>query len=468
MAYSHYDRLSALDATFLAIEDANVHMHVGAVAIFEAGPLTSAEGGLDFQRIRRLAGPALARARRFRQRLAHVPLVDHPVWVDDPQFNLDYHLRHTALPLPGDERRLKRLAGRILSQKLDLHKPLWELWFVEGLEGDRFAVISKAHHCMIDGVSGVDLLALLMDVEPSAGEPADADGRWLPRPTPGAAKLLADEAWRRATLPLELIRAGRRALASPAGALAGGRETVTSLREMLGAAFSSATPTPLNVPIGPHRRFDWTRFDLAAVKEVKNRLGGTVNDVVLAVVAGGIRRFLEARGAPVASLDFRVQVPVSVRRSDEHGALGNRVALLLAPLPVGERDPRRRMKRVIATTRTLKASHQVQGAELLEKLGDWTAKELLGGIVRLGEQRLSFNMVVTNIPGPQRPVYLLGARMLAILPVVPLFAHQGVGIALFSYDGVLHWGFHADWDAVPDLHELVLSIEEEFETLRKL
>jgi WS/DGAT/MGAT family acyltransferase len=472
MAYSHYDRLSALDSVFLEIEDANVHMHVGAVGIFELGPLRREDGGLDFERVRRLAAPALARSRRFRQRLAHVPLLGHPVWVDDARFNLDYHLRHTALPEPGDERRLKRLTGRILSQKLDFHKPLWEMWFVEGLEGDRFALITKAHHCMIDGVSGVDLIGLLMqpggaealeEAEAEAGSPA-----WLPRPPPGGLRLLADEAWRRASLPLSALRAGGEALARPRRSLETAREMLASVGEMLGAGLSSASPTPLNTEIGPHRRFDWTRMDLAAVKEVKSRLGGTVNDVVLATASGGLRAFLEGRGVRVDELDFRAQIPVNIRSEDQRGRLGNRVALLLARLPLQEPDPRRRYASVVETTQQLKGSRQVQGADLLERVGDWTTRELLAAIVQLATRQLAYNVVITNIPGPQFPVHLFGARMLEIHPVVPLFSSQGVGIALFSYDGGLYWGFHADWDALPDLHDLVLAVQTEFEVLRKL
>jgi WS/DGAT/MGAT family acyltransferase len=469
MAYAHWDRLSALDAAFLEIEDANVHMHVGAVGIFDAKPLGSPEGGLDMERIRRLAGPTLARSRRFRQRLAHIPVLGHPVWVDDERFNLDYHLRHTALPAPGDERQLKRLAGRLLSHKLDPHKPLWELWFVENLVGDRFAVVTKVHHCMVDGIAGVDLMGLLMQPAPATGDAADeAAVRWLPRPAPSGTQLLASELRRRAALPLGLLRAGRDALSDPRHTIESTREAVEGAVELLGSGLTPASTTPLNpAEIGPHRRFDWSRMDLAAVKEVKNRLGGTVNDVVLATAAGAVRRFLQGRGVAVDGLDFRAQVPVNVRSEREHGTLGNRIATLLARLPVHEPDPRRRYELVLETTRQLKHSGQVHGSELLERLGDWTAKELLGAIVRLTSQQLAFNMTVTNVPGPQFPAYLLGAQMQAVYPVVPLFGRQAAGIALFSYDGGLYWGLNSDWDAVPDLHDLVQALEDEFETLRR-
>jgi WS/DGAT/MGAT family acyltransferase len=468
MAYSHYDRLTALDSTFLEIEDANVHMHVGSVGIFEAGPLATPEGGLDIGRIRRMAGASLAKSRRFRQRIARIPLLDHPVWVDDERFNLDYHLRHTALPAPGDERQLKRLVGRLLSQKLDIHKPLWEMWFVEGLDGDRFALITKVHHCMIDGISGVDLMALLMQPEPETGEGEHEATRWIPRPSPSSAKLLADEALRRAALPLGLLRAGRDAVAEPGRTFEAARAAVGGASELIGSGITPASRTPLNPAIGPHRRFDWTRIDLGAVKEVKDRLGGTVNDVVLATVAGAVRAFLEGRGTLVDDLDFRAQVPVNIRAAEQRRKLGNRVATLVVPLPVHEPDARRRYELVLETTQRLKHSSQVHGSELLEQLGDWTAKELLGAIVRGTAQKLAFNMTVTNVPGPQFPVYLLGSRMLEVYPVVPLFSNQALGIALFSYDGALYWGFNSDWDVLPDLHEVVSGVQNEFELLRKL
>src|SRR5690606_5843586 len=240
-----------------------------------------------------------------------------------------------------------------------------------------------------------------------------------------------------------------------------------SVAGFLGTGLAGSSPTPLNVDIGPHRRFDWTRFELAAVKEVKNRLGGTVNDVVLAVVAGAVRHFLQQRGVAVDDLVFRAQVPVNVRRAAERGALGSRLAMVLAPLPVSEPDRGRRYRRVMETMRSLKSGSQAAGAERFERLGDWTAKELLAAMMRLAERRLAFNIVVTNVPGPQQPVHLLGSRMLALHPVLPLFRRQAVGIALFSYDGWLDWGFLADWDALPDLHDLVRAVEREFEALRK-
>jgi WS/DGAT/MGAT family acyltransferase len=459
MAYTHYDRLSALDATFLEIEDANVHMHVGAVALFEAGPLRTKEGALDIERIRAHVDSALRATPRFRQKIAEIPLFGHPVWVDDARFNLSYHVRHTALPAPGSIRHLKRLAGRIMSQKLDRGKPLWEMWIVEGVEEDRFAVIVKAHHCMVDGVSGIDLLASIMRLDPDPTlEPSQP---WYPRAAPDPARLVVDEVVRRASFPLQTLGA----LTRPRELVANAQEVALGFGEVLSAGLKPTSSTPLNPDIGPYRRFDWTSVELAAVKEVRARLEGTLNDVVLASAAGAIGGFLERRGLRPQDLVFRAQVPVSIRTQGD--TIGNRVVMLMAELPIAEREPRERLRKVSATTRELKSSRQRGGVEFLEDLADHTLTSVFVFFARLATWQRSFNVVITNVPGPPAPVYLLGARMLEIYPLVPLAANQALGIALFSYNGRLYWGFNSDWDALPDLHDVVEGVDQEFERLRK-
>ncbi len=467
MAYTHYDRLTALDSAFLDLETPGVHMHVGSVGIFDPGPLADEEGGLDFERVLVLTEAGLARTPRFRQKLARAPISGHPVWVDDAHFNLTYHVRHTALPLPGTERQLKRLAGRIMSQKLEREKPLWELWFVEGLENGRLAVISKVHHSLIDGVSGVDLLSAFMGIDEEY-RAERSHSRWMPRPVPGPLALLGGELRRRASIPGRALSGAVNALRNPGQTYDEVSHAVSGFVEGLGKAITPASDTPFNVPIGPHRRFDWTRFDLGIVREVKDKAGATINDVVLACVAGGVRRFLSDRGVALDDIDFRAFIPVSTRSDEEHGKLGNRVSMLFASLPVGEEDPQKRLMAVVEETRGLKDSGQAKGTEMLEELSDWTASGLLTSFTRLSSARRSFNLVVTNVPGPQFPIYLNGARMLGSYPLVPLYENQALGVAIFSYDGGLYWGFNGDWNAVPDLHEFVLAIEEEFETLRKL
>jgi WS/DGAT/MGAT family acyltransferase len=279
---------------------------------------------------------------------------------------------------------------------------------------------------------------------------------------------VADELARRVAWPARLAASATRALRRPGQALDGAAHTAAGLAEGLAGSLVPASPTPLNVPIGPHRRFDWTRFDLGVVMEVKQRLGCKLNDVVLACVAGAVRSFLERRGEDVGELDFRAFVPVSTRAADERGKLGNRVSMLLVPLPVSEADPRRRAALVAEETRQRKESGQVAGAEWIEELSDATSSALITGFGRLASSRLSYNLVVTNVPGPPFPVYLNGAQLLESYPLVPLYGNQALGIALFSYAGALHWGFNADWDAVADLHDFVLDVEREFEALRKL
>ena len=352
---SSYQRLSALDASFLDIEDAGTHMHVAAVLLFEAAPLTVDDGALDIDRIRSFVGSLLHRLPRYRQRLAYIPIQRHPVWIDDPDFNIVYHVRHTRLPAPGNVRLLKRLAGRIMSQKLDPGKPLWELWVVEGLEAERFALIMKVHHCMVDGVSGIDVLSTILRADDDASIPETPT--WSPHPVPKPGTLLLGEAMRRARTPSMLFERARDAARAPHEALASAREAASAIGQTLAAGFGGASSTPLNpVHIGPHRRFDWLSFDLAAAKSIAERTGGTVNDVVLATVAGAIARFLRGRGQKTRGIDFRVMVPVSVRPEADRGKLGNRVALMLASLPIDEPDPRQRLLRVIEETRERKRS----------------------------------------------------------------------------------------------------------------
>jgi diacylglycerol O-acyltransferase len=461
-----YERLTALDRFFIDIESYNTHMHVAAVMLFETAPLANADGGIDVERIRNYIASRLHLIPRYRQKLSLVPLTGQPVWVDDDRLNLHYHVRHAALPKPGDVRQLKRLAARIMSQKLDRGKPLWEVWFVEGLEDGSCAMISKTHHCMIDGVSGVDLMTVLLNMEP---DPSVHDvPAWSPRHPPGAARLLGDEMLRRVTQPLDVLRAGGGVLGDPSGACEKLSDAVTGVRQTLGAGFGGASATPLNRTIGGHRRFDWMTLDLADVKAVKRALGGTVNDVVLATVAGAVARFLEFRGITAKQqreLDFRVFCPVSVRDPSERGTLGNRISGMIASLPIGDVDARTRLSRVRESTEQVKSSRQALGAEVLAAVSEWTLPTLLTLASRLSTRSRAYNLVVTNVPGPQIPLYLLGSRMIAPFPLVPLFSNQALGIALFSYDGKLCWGFNADWDLVPDLHDFVTAVSASFAEL---
>jgi diacylglycerol O-acyltransferase / wax synthase len=465
MPYTHYDRLSAVDATFLEIEDHDVHMHVGAIAVFEGDQLRTSQGSIDIDRIRAYVDGALHDAPRFRQKLAYVPVLNHPVWVDDPRFNLRYHVRHTALPAPGSDRQLKRLAARVMSQKLDRGKPMWEMWVVEGLANGRFALVVKAHHCMVDGIAGIDLLAAILRLEPDAAI-SQTQQRWVLRNPPTGRRMLFDEVVRRATLPLGAAMAAPRALLRPDKCIQSLRESAGAVAETVMAGLSPTSDTPLNPEIGPYRRFDWTQTDIAAVKTVRNQFGGKLNDVVLSVTGGAVRQFLVRRGIRVTKdMVFRVMVPVSIRQLDQKGEPGNHVVNFLARLPIHIDDPVERLGETTVMTSKLKDSRLVRGAEIIEEVSDRTFTSVIVQFVRLAAQTRAYNLVVTNVPGPPVPIYFMGTRMTEIYPLVPLFKRQGLGIALFSYAGRLCWGFNADWEAFPDLHEFVKAIDGEFETL---
>ncbi|MFN2425070.1 MAG: wax ester/triacylglycerol synthase family O-acyltransferase [Candidatus Binatia bacterium] len=460
-----YEPLSAADNTFLALENGGAHMHIAATSVFDCGSLANADGGVDIDRIRAYVESRLHLIPRYRQRLAYVPFGRLPVWVDDEHFNISYHVRHTSLPRPGTIEQLKLLAARIQSQRIDRAKPLWEFWVVEGLEdGRRFAVIQKTHHCMIDGISGVDLLAVLLSPFPSTS--FEAGPQFVPRPAPTAPALALSEAWRGVAEPLGALFSLTSRVGDPLGLMRDVFDGVEGIAETLTSTARPASETPWNRPIGPHRRFDWLRLDLAEIKSVKNVLGGTVNDVVLATVAGAVRRFLLRRGVDPDELRIRANVPVSVRSLDERGSLGNRIALWMTDLPVDEADAIARIERIRITTHRLKESKQALGAQVLASVSDMTTWRLLATAARLSMRSRPFNLVVTNVPGPQLELFMLDAGLREIYPMVNLLENQGIGVALFSYCGTLHWGVLADWDLVPDLDEFVAALERSFDELR--
>ena len=460
-----YDQLTFLDNSFLIMEGPNQPMHIAGTAMFTGGNLIQPEGGLDIDRIRAYVASRLHLIPRYRQRLASLPLQGRPIWVDDTHFNIHYHVRHTALPRPGDERQLKRLAARIMSQHLDRSKPLWEIWFVEGLADDRFAMISKIHHCMVDGLSSVDLLSVLLQLEPSDEIKEAPD--WLPRPAPTALDL-AGEAVERAThWPRVLGDTVQQVVRDAQDPRSDLRARLRAFRDMFGTSMRAVSATPLNRPIGPHRRFDWHKMPLSEIKAVKNALGGTLNDVVLATVNGAVRRFLERHRVNVDALDFRVMAPVSVRTTDQRGTLGNHVSAWMVPMPLDARDPRDALARIRGTTEHLKESKEAMGAEMLAEVGEWTPSTLLSLASRMVMRALPFNLVVTNVPGPQVPLYLMSARMLDNFGLIPLTDYLCLGIVLFSYDGQLCWGFTCEWDLLPDLHDFVHDIEVSFDDLKR-
>src|SRR3954452_1154869 len=449
VAQQHLDRLSAVDAAFLHQESATTHMHIGGVVILEGPPP-------PFVELRWHVGSGLPLVPPSRQKLAAPPFgLGRQLWVDDPAFNLDYHLRHTALPRPGVDDALRRLVGRLFTQRLDRTKPLWELWYVEGLTGGRTALISKTHHALVDGISRVDLATVLFDLEPDPGAPEEG-ARWRPRPERPGAELAAASLRNAVRLPFRAVEG----LGRVPSELAEAREAIEGLGEVVWAGLNPPPDTPLNVRIGPHRRFEVAPARLDDFKEIKDALGGTVNDVVLAVVAGALQRWFHARGLRTDGLELRACVPVSVRTPDERGALGNRLTQLIAPLPIGVRDPVERLKLISESMAGVKDSKQAVGAQVIAGAQEFAPPTLLAQASRLNFSTRFFNLLVTNVPGPQVGLYVLGRRIEAVFPVPFLAGDRALAIAVMSYDGGMGFGLLGDMDAMADLVIVAKGIDD--------
>ena len=446
------ETMSALDASFLHVEDAVSHMHIGSVGIFE-GPAPPQETILA------AVAAKLHLVPRYRQHVRFPPLaLARPIWVDDWHFHLQYHVRRTALPAPGGDAELRTLVGRVMAQKLDRSKPLWEMWVAEGLSGGRWALVNKLHHCMVDGVSGTDLLNVVFDDE-RRSPPADAPP-WEPAPEPSTPRIVGSALAHRAKIPYEGARsvwAAARGPVSTAGRAAEITRAVTSLRALL----RPPPGTSLNGPIGPHRRWAWARGRLADVKSIRTEYGGTVNDVVLAVIARGFRDLLLGRGEDLETVGVRTMVPVSIRTPAERGTYNNKVSAMFADLPVAVADPVERLARVRAQMQDLKESHQAVAGSTLTSLGGFAPSMLLAlaGRVATRTPQHAVNTVTTNVPGPQRAIYLTGHRMLEYFPFVPLGGHVRIGVAIVSYDGALNFGVTGDYETAPDIQVLCDGIE---------
>lgn len=446
------DWLSSLDTSFLQLENDTQQMHVGSLLILD-GP------GPEYEAFCRHVESRLQAVPRYRQRVQRLPLdLARPFWVDDPHFSLSYHLRHTAIPRPGDEEQLLALSGRIMSQRLDLDRPLWEMWLVEGLPDERWAVISKVHHAMIDGVSGNDVLEMLLDrsaeTKPWPSKP------WQPRPAPTARELAAAGAAWTARLPGQIGRVASQVVKTPGGIMRGGAVRAQGLAQV---GRQVVTPTHvLNGPLGPHRIWAWARGDLLEAKAIKDVAGGTINDVVLAAIAGGFGTYLRNRGETVDDDLVRSLVPVSVRRADQQGQLGNQVSAMFADLPIGIADPLERLAAVSEQMKHLKDSGMAVGVESVVSAADFVPPTLVavGARVAVSVGQRVVNTVTTNIPGPQYPLYLQGRRMREMFPYIPIGQGVRISIGIVSYDGRLAFAATGDADAVPDLGMLCVAIEE--------
>jgi WS/DGAT/MGAT family acyltransferase len=451
------DRLSALDVSFLYLEEPTTPMHVGGLAVFQPP-----EEGFDYDRLVRLIEDRIGLVPRYRQKIRSVPgHLANPVWVDDAQFDVTFHVRRSALPRPGSDAQLRELVGRLMSRRLDRNRPLWEMYLVEGLEGGRIAVITKTHHAMVDGVSAVDIGQVILDVTPT---PRDVpDELWMPQPPPGPLGLVAGavtDLVRRPTAVVDTLRMGALDLRATATKVAG---AVGGLAAAARVAARPAPDTPLNVAIGEQRRFGVARTELDDYKRVRKAHGGTVNDVVLATVAGALRGWLLSRGDAVTTgKTVRAMVPVSVRAEEESGLLGNRVSSYLVDLPVGEPDPVVRLSQVSFAMKAHKESGQSVGADAIVALSGFAPPTLhsLGARAASSFTRRLFNLVVTNVPGPQFPLHAAGAQMLEMFPVVPLAKGQALSIGLTSYNGGVYYGLNADRDALPDVDVIGSLLEE--------
>jgi WS/DGAT/MGAT family acyltransferase len=449
MSQRHLDRLTALDASFLHQEGPESHMHIGALTTFDGPPPT-------FDELIALISSRLHLVPRYRQRLARTPLDrGRPVWIDDADFRLEYHVRHVALPEPGDRGQLLTLLSRIFSTQLDRRRPLWELWFVEGLAGGGFAFIFKTHHAVIDGIAGVDLATVIFDLE-SEGEPEPtSQPDWTPGRRPGPLELLALGAARDARDSLGLVTGALAAGVHPQRAARRVLDAAGGIGEIVWAALNPAPETPLNVPIGPHRRFVTVAGRLEDFKTIKNTFGGTVNDVVLAVVTGALREFLEARGVRTDGLELRALVPVSLRGESGGGeVIGNQLAAMRATLPVYIADPLARLEAVRASMEGIKESRQALGAEVLAGVQNFAPPTILAQASRINFSTRLFNLLVTNLPGPQVPLYVLGREIREVYPIAFLPRDHALAVAIMSYNGQMNFGLLADSQALPELDRL--------------
>jgi diacylglycerol O-acyltransferase / wax synthase len=452
-------KLTPLDASFLHLETPRTHMHIGGVAIFEPSPLGT--GRALYDGLSKAIAPRLDLMPRYRQKLAFVPLsLDTPVWVDDPDFDMGNHLVRAALPKPGGDEELQDLIGRVFSRQLDRRRPLWEIYIVEGLRDGRWALLTKSHHAMVDGISNLELATILLDVDAEPGRQPFGVSRWEARESPSGMGLLINSLRERVTRPARVLSAAR-AVAGQPGRLANAlRDTASGLASM--AEHMGVPKSPINGKTGPARSFAYSRFPLQDFRLIKAAFGGTINDIVLAAVAGGLRHFLVARGVDPDDERAALQAlcPVSIRDSSERTALGNRLAMLLVRLPISEADPQRRITAVRTTVDALKARKQAVGADFLLNLAGFAPSTLHAMVARASLRQIAFNLIVTNVPGPQFPLYCQGAKLVEVFPIAFLYDGQQLAIAIFSYNGTLNFGYLVDAQGMPDVDVFAECVEE--------
>ena len=469
-------QLTGLDAAFLALETPAVYGHVGSVCVLDP---SSAPEPMTLDRLTRLIESRLHLIPPFRRRLATVPLgLDQPYWIDDPDFDIEFHVRELALPSPGDDRQLAEQAARLHARHLDRRRPLWELYLIHGLGGGRIAIYTKVHHAAIDGVSGNDILTALLDLSPEGRDIEPAE--WHGERRPSTARMLTRSVVSLSTHPLRAARMSYGVLRSlPVMATSPARPRLPVIDDLLGrdrnvvlsAPGLRAPATPFNKPIGPHRRWAFRSVSLEDVKAVKNAAGLTVNDVVMAMCAGALRSWLTDRDALPAS-PLVAAVPVSVRTEEQQGTHGNRVSSMLAPLPTHLETPQQRLHAAHEAMRGAKEQHGALPADLLSDITQFAMPALAGQASRLSarlrllERVNPFNLIISNVPGPNIPLYYGGARLVAYYPLSAIADGQGLNITVMSFDGQMHFGLIADRDLMPDLEDLAAAIPDELQALR--
>lgn len=457
-------RLGPQDASFLYLETPNVHQHVGGLAILD--PSTAPGGTLTYDDLVAVLASRVHLAPRFRQKVLFPPLaVGRPVWVDDAAFDLSFHLRRAALPKPGGRRELIDYVQRVISRPLDRTKPLWEAYLIEGMQDGLSAVLTKVHHAMVDGMAAIDLASAVYDFspEPQVLTPPP----WKPEPEPTRYELFEDAVREQLTHPVQgFVDLAQRTLERPSRAAHEVGDIVEGLREIVGRGVF-APPSPFNHPVGPNRRFAMADAPVQTFRDIKRALKATVNDVVLATVAGGLYRLLRHRKEPTRDRVLRAMVPVSIRTKDERSIMGNRVSSIFVDLPVGAMGAKRRLATITQQTRSLKESNQAVGAEFLINIGTWAPPTIHAMAARAASRSRVINLVVSNVPGPQIPMYIAGARLLAQYPIMPIAQNMGLSIAVTSLAGTMAFGITADWDTLPDIGFLAQAIDDSLAELRK-
>jgi WS/DGAT/MGAT family acyltransferase len=438
-----YDRLSYESAALLGAESSRHFGHAATTLVFEAGPLARPGGGVDFEAIRSAIESRLHLVPVYRRKLRRIPFENHPVWVDDREFSLDYHLRHTGLAQPGEMAQVQKVVARLQAQRLDRSRPLWECWLLEGLSGGRFALVVKQHAVLAEFAG--DLMQVLLS--PDANEGFEPAAQFVPRPMPSAAELVRDEVLRQLRLPQKALRRFREFVRESDSFKRELSDRAQAVANLLGYSIRELHETPLSGEPGPHRRFETLVVPLADAKLVHSELGGSVHDVLLAAVAGAVGAYFRARHMNPAVLDFRAAVPVGLRAGDKNEGVGE----WMLDLPIWERDPVRRLERIRQLTEALNRESPALGARTLNSVAKWTSSRILAQSVRAISQRAPVNVRIANVPGPQTPVYLRGAKLVEAYGTVPLARSGGLGIAMFSYDGKLCIGVNADYDRVADL-----------------